>query len=140
MASRGRRPHTVSLSIPRADTGKCSHIKEGQETAAALVPTPVMIDPPLFRGVKIEGSSPQKWFGEYAAYNEALRSPSLGGSRGTQQATQLVAGEASVNTQARAVDFLEANLLAKSVMVESLAQSWALTPSSPAEPPKVTEE
>lgn len=79
-------------------------------------------DPYPCRGVRIEGSSPQQAFGERATSNEALTSPYPGNSRRTQWVVQLAAGEASVNTQAQAVDFQEADLPTKSALVESLAQ------------------
>ena len=43
-----------------------------------------------------------------------------------------------MNAQSGAVDFLEADLPTMSALVENLAKSWALAPSSLVEPPKVT--
>jgi len=74
-------PHGV-FEYPRADTRKRPRMEEGQETVVASAPTPMRTDPPPSRGVRIEGSSPQKAFGEHVASNEVLRSPS--NSRGSQ--------------------------------------------------------
>ena len=45
-----------------------------------------------------------------------------------------------MNTMAQVVDFLGADLPAKSTLVDRLAQSWDLAPSGSPEPPKVIEQ
>ena len=60
--------------------------------------------------------------------DEAMPSPSQGGSRGSQQATQPPVGEAYVNKVAQAMDFLGADLSTKLAMVERPTKSWDLAP------------
>jgi len=98
------------------------------------------IKPPPSKGKGVQRSPLERRFNECAVSNEGLRSLPVGYSWRISQAAQLHVGEASVNTQARAVDFLEANLFAKSALVENLANCWALASSGSTEPPKVTEE
>ncbi|KAJ8420750.1 hypothetical protein Cgig2_028483 [Carnegiea gigantea] len=58
-------------------------------------PHPYEADPPPFKGARIEGPSQRRASEERVASDEAMRSPSQGGSRGSQRAVQPPMGEAS---------------------------------------------
>jgi len=74
--------------------------EEGQEMVTTSAPTPVRTDPPPSKGKGTEGPSLHRRIGERSMSNEALRPPTVGGSRESQWATQLVIRKPSVNTQA----------------------------------------
>ena len=120
---RSQKPPTISMSLPRADAHKCSCPEEGQEVAAASTLTPKRTDPPPSKGVSTEELSLRKASEEWAASNEARRSPSQGGSRGSQRAAQAPVGKASMNITAQAMGFLQANLPTKLALVGRLAKS-----------------
>lgn len=81
LAPCNRKPPTVLVTLPRADTHKCPRVEEGYDMAATSAPTPLRAEPSSSKGKGIEGSSPQQWFGELLALNEALGSPAAGISR-----------------------------------------------------------